>query len=487
MKPLHYWTRANSNSLNFFLCIIVILLYSCGGGGGSGDSSDTGAVSFNLVLQDQNTTRAWYRQASNSRAAQFECVTDDYAIETIDAEIKDKNGNVVAAGGPFDCAAGKGSVDEIEPGSNYRVYIFARDSEGFIIFEGQSDPFSVNAGEMAQAGVITLRPVNTPLNGDFRGTGFGIDRYSYYFPWSVLFDATFNGDGTGFYAELANSEEDFESGPLTYDLKFDGSLTATLPDGTKYDGILNDDANIIAVADTDFEDDFIEMDVAIKKSIELSDAILIGDYIGVRINSDPSTTRTLFNFAGDGSGSFQVLASSNGGLNSGKLTYEVGSEGDVMITDPGAVASEGIVSGDGAVISLVDTVFRGSNENLDMTVLIKTSSGLSDATIDGDYVAVSFVLYTGDSYGIAETTVWSINADGVGNMDFEIIVNSSGASDTIDTTYRVDDTDGSVQIGPQGDPLFDGIVNAKGDVFTFVDTNNEDNKIEMGVAIRKRQ
>ena len=146
------------------------------------------------------------------------------------------------------------------------------------------------------------------------------------------------------------------------------------------------------------------------------------------------------------------------------------------------------MSGDGAVISLVDTAFRGSNENLDMTVLIKTSSGLSDATIDGDYVAVSFALFAGGSYyGIAETTVWSINADGVGNMDFEIIVNSSGASDSIDTIYRVDDAYGSVQIVPLGNPYFDGIVNAKGDVFTFVDTYNEDNLIEMGVAIRKRQ
>jgi hypothetical protein len=87
---------------------------------------------------------------------------------------------------------------------------------------------------------------------------------------------------------------------VTYDLDFDGSLTSTLSDGTVFNGILSTDNNIFAVADTDFSVFFIEMDVVIKKSTGLTDAVLNGEYIGVRISGFGSTTLISTTFDGNG-------------------------------------------------------------------------------------------------------------------------------------------------------------------------------------------
>lgn len=464
---------------------MIVFTYSCGGGGGGGDSSETGSVSFSLTLQDPGTIRALSKQTSDSRAVQFECQTADFVIVTIEAQVRDENGEIIAEGEPIDCEVGQGRLEEIEPGANYTVFIFARNSEGVIIFEGHSDPFTVVAGEVTDAGLISLTPVDARLEGEFSGTGFGFD--DYFSTWTGLFETDFDGSGGGSFNDLTTSDGFLENGTLTYNLDFDGSLTSTLSDGTVFDGILNNDNNILAVADTNFTDQFIEFDVVIKKSTGLSNAILNGEYIGVRIGSFPSTVLTTVTFDGAGNGEFQFLAASNGDLDNGKFTYSVGSDGDVTIEGvaTGDLDSEGIVSGDGTVVALVDTGFRGGNEDIDMTVLIKKGSGLSDATIDGDYVAVSYASFTGDGFD-EQTTITSISADGVGNMQFEILSNSSDEFGTFETTYTVD-SDGRIRIELPGTEFFDGIVSSNGEIFTFVNTDITDDFIEMGVAIRKTQ
>jgi hypothetical protein len=336
-------------------------------------------------------------------------------------------------------------------------------------------------------------PVNARLIGDFIGTGFGFgfDVFNDFVPftWTGLFNAGFDGSGGGTFEDIATSDESPESGTLTYNLDLDGSLTSTLSDGTVFDGILNADNNILAVVDTDFtEDEFIEMDVAIKKSTGLTSASLNGEYIGVRISDVPSTALTTTTFDGNGRGTFEFLADSDDpSLDSGTFAYSVDSDGDVTISVPGAVASEGIVSGDGTVVSLVDTDFRGGNEDIDMTVLIKTSSGLSNASLSGDYVAVSFGFNPDPSFpGSDETARTKIISDGAGNMRFETL---SSSSETVDTpfsaTYNVDDQNGRFTINLPNEETLEGIVNSKGDVFTFVNTNPNAQFIEMGVAIRK--
>jgi len=434
-------------------------------------------------MQDPGTSRGLVRQISDGEGVQFVCQSPDYVIDSIEAQVKDENGEIIAEGGPFACEQGKGTIDEIEPGQNYIVFIFAKDPLGEIRFTGESEAVTVVAGAVADAGLITLASINERLVGDFIGSGFGFDDIDFY-SWSVRSDAIFDGTGGGSFQDVAASENILEGGPLTYGLRFDGSLSATLSNGASFNGILNSDNTILAVADTDWADDSIEMDVVLKKSTGLSNAILNGEYIGVRISSYPLTALSSLTFAGDGSGEFLFLASSNNVPIPGLFTYSVDSEGNVAIDEPGTVASEGIVSGDGTVVSLVDTDFRGGNEDIDMTVLIKTGSGLSNSTLNGEYTAVSFGYdFFGEGYN-AVTTVMSITSDGVGNMEFKVLSDSNGDSGLFEATYSVG-SNGLITINLPNDEVYEGIISGNGDVFTFVNTNLNDDFIDMGVAIQK--
>ena len=170
---------------------------------------------------------------------------------------------------------------------------------------------------------------------------------------------------------------------------------------------------------------------------------------------------------------------------SGPFTYSVNQDGSATISNLVGVVSRGIVSGDGAIISMVDTDLSDDDE-ISMVILIRTEVGLSNATINGDYVGVSF----GYSFGqgiIKETTVTSISADGNGTMVFEILSNSSGNVGTSNASYAVDTTNGRISIDlPSGETL-EGVIKADGEIFNFVNTSLNDSFIEIGVAIRKTQ
>jgi hypothetical protein len=132
---------------------------------------------------------------------------------------------------------------------------------------------------------------------------------------------------------------------------------------------------------------------------------------------------------------------------------------------------------------MVDTSNRGPREDNDMTVLIKTGSGLSNATINGDYTAVSYGYSLGEGFD-EETSRMSISADGAGNMEIEILSNSNGESGAFEATYTVN-SDGRIRIVPPDKQFLDGTVNGEGNIFTFVNLNTDDNFIEIGVAIKK--
>jgi len=485
MKPLNSKANANLMVLNLAFCSLIALFYSCGNGGG-GDSAATfgkGSVGFSLALENPAAARAVSFRAAADSEVQFECENAEYQIDKIEAQVIDKNGAVLVEGS-WDCEMHQATISGITPGEGIVVKVIAKDVDGVVLFEGQSDPLIVVAGQTTDAGLITLTSINRRLNGNFISTGFGFDDSGFFF-WSIRSDANFDGTGGGSFQDVAFSDDSLESGTLTYNLSFDGSLSATLSNGTMFDGILNANDNILAVADTDLTDDSIEMDVVIKKSTGLSNAILNGEYIGVRVSSVPSTTLSTVTFHGDSTGEFKFLAASDDDLTSGGFAYSVGLDGDATIVGigTGAVSSEGIVSGDGKLVSLVDTDFRGGSEDIDMTVLIKTGSGLSNAAINGDYTAVSFGFYLGEGFD-EETSIMSISADGGGNMEIEVLSSSSGFSDAFEATYTVN-SDGRIRIVTPDKEFLDGVVNADGDVFTFVDTGTSDDFIEIAVAIKK--
>ncbi|MDJ0819176.1 MAG: hypothetical protein QNJ58_23395 [Desulfobacterales bacterium] len=488
MGHLSWRGKANSPVLALICCITMVFIFSCtSGGGGSGDSSETGSVSFGLAIDNADGNRSLSGRALEDDAVRFQC--SEFDISTIEAEIRNANGEIVALGGPYRCEAGEGSIEDVTPGDNYTVFIFARDSGDSILFEGESEPFAVVAGELTDAGLIVLEPINARLSGDFGGTGFGADNRGFIFDFAVRFAATFLGDGTGNYSELANSIDSPGFGTIIYDLSFDGSLVATLTDDfldvSNYNGILSPDNNILAVADTEFGyQNPIEIDVGIKRSNGLTNSILNDEYTGARISSGPSTALISYTFNGDGSGTFGFLAPADDSPPEGfQYIVDPDGDGELSIIEPNQIASQGIVSGDGAVVSLVDTEFGG--DFIDMAVLIKNGSGLSAADIEGEYIGVGYGVLIGDGPE-PETTVWSITADGIDNIKFAIQKNSNGSEGTLDTSYTVE-PNGLLRIELPDDQFYSGAVSENGDIFTFVDTNDNDNFIEMGVAIKKTQ
>ena len=493
MGHLSWRGKANSPVLALICCITMVFIFSCtSGGGGSGNSSETGSVSFGLAIDNADGNRSLSGRALEDDAVRFQC--SEFDISTIEAEIRNANGEIVALGGPYRCEAGEGFIEDVTPGDNYTVFIFARDSGDSILFEGESEPFAVVAGELTDAGLIVLKPINARLDGQFGGTGYGNSNDSFPPAFTVRFTGTFDGFGFGSYVIEDESGSGPDDGTFSYDLRFDGSLSVTLTDDlsneTIFDGILNPDNNILAIADTDFSGypDSIEIDVAMKKSSKLSNVLRNGEYIGVRISDfgfNPFTALTTMTFDGDNSGNFSVVAASDDSLNSGPFTYSVGSDGEVTITvdDLVSAASRGFVSGDGSVITLADT--DGFDRIIDNTVLIKTGSGLSAADIEGEYIGVGYGVLIGDGPE-PETTVWSITADGIDNIKFAIQKNSNGSEGTLDTSYTVE-PNGLLRIELPDDQFYSGAVSENGDIFTFVDTNDNDNFIEMGVAIKKTQ
>ena len=132
--------------------ILCVLIYACGSGGGSGGQSGVGSVSFDFVLATQQNSSVIAGQQLND--AEFPCEAN--GVETIEAQILDQNGILLAEGGPWLCTDGEGTISGIESGDNRIVKIIARNSEGEIVFAGRSDPFSIRAGETTRVGTIEL-------------------------------------------------------------------------------------------------------------------------------------------------------------------------------------------------------------------------------------------------------------------------------------------------------------------------------------------
>jgi hypothetical protein len=479
MKPLNSKSNANLMVLNLAFCCLIALFYSCGSGGG-GDSAAAfgkGSVGFSLALDNPAAARAVSFRAAADAEVQFAC--EDYQIATIEAQVVDKNGAVLVEGS-WACDEHQATISGITPGDGIVVKVFGRDADGVVLFEGQSDELIVVAGQTTDAGIITLTSINERLAGDFIGTSFG----SGY--WVGLSDLISDGLGNGNFEDLLNTYEFLRNGTLTYNVTVDGSLTSTFSTGEVFGGILNAGGDILAAADTDFTDDSIEFDVAVKTSAGLSNATLSGEYIGVRISDGLTTALTQTNFDGQGGGTYQILAASDPSLVSSQpseFTYTVDPANGRAAISGGENAADGIVNSDGTVASMVDTSSRGPREDNDMTVLIKAGSGLSNATVNGDYTAVSFGYSLGEGFDEV-TSRMSISADGVGNMEITILSNSNGESGSFEATYTVN-PDGRIRIIPPDKEFLDGIVNGEGGIFTFVNTSTSDNFIEIGVAIKE--
>jgi K319L-like, PKD domain len=150
-------TKVGSWILYLVLSLAVVSLASCGGGGGGSGQSSTNAGSVALRLEfDTGAKSAGVRGVAQ---AQFDC--EGNGIATVEAQVLDQTGAVIATGGPWPCTDGHGTITNVTPGQNLTVAAFAMDSSGNTLFTGEVTGIQVLAGQITDVGVIFLTPLNS--------------------------------------------------------------------------------------------------------------------------------------------------------------------------------------------------------------------------------------------------------------------------------------------------------------------------------------
>jgi hypothetical protein len=150
-------TKVGSWILYLALCLAVAPLATCGGGGG-GDQSSTDAGSVVLRLEFDTGRRTGGAQGVLAQA-QFDCLGN--GVATVQAQVLDQAGAVIATGGPWPCTDGHGTINNVTPGQNLKVAAFAKDAPGNTLFTGEVTGIQVLAGQVTDVGVIFLKRLNS--------------------------------------------------------------------------------------------------------------------------------------------------------------------------------------------------------------------------------------------------------------------------------------------------------------------------------------
>ena len=314
-----------------------------------------------------------------------------------------------------------------------------------------------------------IRPTNdspdtdVSINGSYVGVDFnpssGRDVASLYL-------ITYNGDGTGEAQTIRDPVRGPSSTTFTYQVSSDGTYSATASGESApfADGIVSADGNIIAAAST-WDDAGLE--VLIKKSSGMSNASLNGSYVGADFN--PSSGRAaaslyLITYNGDGTGEAQTIRDPVRGPSSTTFTYQVSSDGTYSATASGESApfADGIVSADGNIIAAASTW-----DDAGLEVLIKKSSGMSNASLNGSYVGADF----NPSSGTDAASLYHITYHGDGTGKVQTIRDPVRGPISATFTYQVS-SDGTYSATASGEsvPFADGIVSGDGNIIAAAST-----------------
>ena len=146
--------------LYFVLCIsLFIIFYACGEIIYSpSETEDTGSISFSVEWHGVPTTK---NTTNFSATRALDCNTS--GVATVEGEIYDENDTYLASGGPWNCSAHGGSIENVPEGSNRKAVILGKDSSGAIVYQGEKTGISVTAGQATNAGVIQVASA-TPTN-----------------------------------------------------------------------------------------------------------------------------------------------------------------------------------------------------------------------------------------------------------------------------------------------------------------------------------
>jgi len=297
------------------------------------------------------------------------------------------------------------------------------------------------------------------------------------YPWAGLARIYLDGQGNGEYWDLYNSDNDpLEHGYFTYSVAADGQLTLDVGEGEILHGIVSADGSILTLAETDSLEP--GMDVGIQESTGMSNGSANGCYrmsgFGDETqNNDPWAELARVCLYGNGNGYYY---SDHDPEDNGPFTYSIAADGQLTIT-AGADVFHGIVSADGSIFNLAETIPGEPG----IEVGIKESTGMSNGSANGCYVMSSFGDETNFNSPWAGLARICFNGNGIGTCQDIYTSDNDPESDSF--TYSIA-ADGRLTISVDDDGTqlqFHGIVSADGSIFTLAETIPGEAGIDVGI------
>ncbi len=343
-----------------------------------------------------------------------------------------------------------------------------------------STPNIENNNDTVEKEVIIMD--NSSLNGNFTFLTFTNDKPAC---WAGYGDVIFDGNGNGAYS-IISSTTHIKDSSFTYSVNKDGRAKFTF-DGSDNLGMLGLKKDIFTIIDTDNSDKQIKITVGIKKSSEIYNSDILGDYIYVSYYNHYKPTNWCsygtMTFDGKGGGTFQDSATSEFDLRNGNISYNVETNGvfsyRLKSINYGYTKEkrEGIVCKDKNVIITVNTSIADILIGFEIT--IKTSSEMNNSSLQGEYIIASYSNLNSKPL----TTYGKMIFDGKGNATYSDIKNSNNTLQANKFTYSVE-SDGKFTMETLSKEIIRGIISKDTNIMTFVDTDISDKHISLNIGLK---
>lgn len=164
---------------------------ACGGGGHDGNtaalkpaSSETASATFSIQWQDRPVTPLASYPAESGRTT-VACA--NAGVEKIYCHVYDEADLLIATGGPWDCAEGRGRIEEIPIGSGRKMVVLGLDVDGRMIYQGQAEGITINPQKITDAGTIDAFWFVPQLAGPAENETVSINHFS--FQWEYIQNA----------------------------------------------------------------------------------------------------------------------------------------------------------------------------------------------------------------------------------------------------------------------------------------------------------
>ena len=150
-------TLQRLTSLLYYILCISLFLSASACTNSNHSPSGTGSVSFSVEWRGAPT-----KQPYEAGFRALDC--DAAGVVSVEAHIFDENESYLTAGGPWLCSAHAGTIDNVPAGSNRKVVVSGKDSNGNLLYSGAVTGITVTAGQTTNAGTIVVEPYNSSLN-----------------------------------------------------------------------------------------------------------------------------------------------------------------------------------------------------------------------------------------------------------------------------------------------------------------------------------